>query len=156
MIASLRLSCATALVLSALSCAALAQSASGAATGGASTSPGSSAATVGSGGSAASGGTSASTVGTGGTSTGAAGTSSSIGVGGSAAGDKSSAKSKVNPNATNAHANARANEGGGVWSRSQTHTKVHKGELSTRTRSMAHQPGGPPVKSTVNSTAGTR
>ena len=49
---------------------ALAQSASGAATGGASASPSGSSATVGSGGSAAAGGTSASTLGTAGTSTG--------------------------------------------------------------------------------------
>jgi len=61
------------------------------------------------------------------------------------------AKSKVNPKGTNAHVRASGNDGGGVWSRSMTHTKVHKGELSTRTRTMAHQPGGAPVKSTTRS-----
>jgi hypothetical protein len=28
---------------------------------------------------------------------------------------------------------------------------MHQGELSSRTKSMAHQPGGPPVKSTTGS-----
>jgi hypothetical protein len=134
---------------------AIAQSASGAATGGASTSPSGSSATVGSGGSAAAGGTSASTLGTAGTSTGSGGTSTSMGVGGSAAGGKASSQSKVNPNATNAPPKAQANEGGGTWSKSMTHTKDHKGMLSSRTKSMAHQPGGPPAKSTVGSSAGT-
>jgi hypothetical protein len=134
---------------------AFAQSASGVATGGASTSPSGSSATVGSGGSAAAGGTSASTLGTAGTSTGSSGTSSSMGVGGSAAGGKASSQSKVNPDGTNGHAKAKANEGGGVWSKSMTHTKDKNGELSTRTKSMAHEPGGPPVKSTVGSSAGT-
>ena len=84
------------------------------------------------------GGTSASTLGTAGTSTGSAGTSSSMGVGGSAAGGKASAKSKVNPNASNGHAKAMANEGGGEWSKSMTHTKDKNGSLSSRTKSMAH------------------
>jgi len=136
---------------------ALAQSASGAATGGASVSPSGSAATVGSGGSAASGGTAASTLGTAGTSTGNAGTSSSMGVGGSAAAanGKASSQSKVNPKATNGHAKAMANEGGGTWSKSMTHTKDKNGTLSSRTKSMAHQPGGAPVKSTVGAGVST-
>jgi len=150
---SLRL-CATAAALCLLTAPVLGQSASGAATGGASKGSGSAGATVGSGGSAASGGTAASSLGTAGISSGAAGTSSSLGVGGSAAGERATAKSKLNPNATNAHARASANEGGGTWSRSMTHTKVHKGEVQTRTRSMAHQKGGPPVKSTVRSSSG--
>jgi hypothetical protein len=135
---------------------AMAQSASGAATGGASNSPSGSAATVGSGGSAAAGGTSASTLGTAGVSSGSGGTSSSMGVGGSAAASdgKASSQSKMNPNATNGHAKAMANNGGGEWSKSMTHTKDHKGELSSRTKSMSHEPGGPPVKSTVGSSSG--
>lgn len=143
--------------LCALPVYAFAQSASGAATGGASVSPSGSAATVGSGGSAAAGGTSASTLGTAGTSTGSAGTSSSMGVGGSAAAanGKASSQSKVNPNATNGHAKAMANEGGGTWSKSMTHTKDKNGTLSSRTKSMAHQPGGPPVKSTVGAGVST-
>jgi hypothetical protein len=80
-----------------------------------------------------------------------------MGVGGSAAGEKATSRSKVNPNATNGHASAGANEGGGTWSKSKTHTKVGQdGTVSTRTRSMAHERGGPPVKSTVRSSAGTQ
>jgi hypothetical protein len=78
-----------------------------------------------------------------------------MGVGGSAAGGKASAKSKVNPNASNGHAKAMANEGGGEWSKSMTHTKDHKGTLSSRTKSMSHEPGGPPAKSTVGSSVNT-
>jgi len=143
--------------LCALPAYALAQSASGAATGGASVSPSGSAATVGSGGSAAAGGTSASTLGTAGTSTGSAGTSSSMGVCGSAAtaNGRASAQSKVNPNATNGHTKATANERGGTWSKSMTHTKDKNGTLSSRTKSMAHEPGGPPVKSTVGAGVST-
>jgi hypothetical protein len=147
----------TVAALCALPAYALAQSASGAATGGASVSPSGSAATVGSGGSASSGGTSASTLGTAGTSTGSAGTSSSMGVGGSAAtaNGTASSQSKVNPNATNGHAKAMANEGGGTWSKYMTHTKDKKGRRSSRTKSMAQEPGGPPVKSTVGAGVST-
>jgi hypothetical protein len=81
-----------------------------------------------------------------------------MGVGGSAAAadGKASSQSKINPNATNGHSKAMANEGGGTWSKSMTHTKDHKGELSSRTKSMAHEPGGPPVKSTTGSSVGTQ
>jgi hypothetical protein len=48
-----------------------------------------------------------------------------------------------------------ANEGGGVWSKSMTHTKDHKGTLSSRTKSMSHEPGGPPAKSTVGGSVST-
>jgi hypothetical protein len=81
-----------------------------------------------------------------------------MGVGGSAAsanGGKVQSQSKVNPNVTNGHSKATANEGGGTWSKSMTHTKDHKGELSSRTKSMSHEPGGPPAKSTTGSSAGT-
>jgi hypothetical protein len=71
-----------------------------------------------------------------------------MGVGGSAAGGKTQSKSKINPNASNGDAKAQANEGG-VWSKSMTHTKNKHGELSSRTKSMSHEPGGPPTKSTV-------
>ena len=40
-----------------------------------------------------------------------------------------------------------AHQQGGVWSKSHTQMHIHKGEVRTRTKSMAHQPGGPPVKS---------
>ena len=42
---------------------------------------------------------------------------------------------------------ARAQDGG-TWSDSKTRTKVHKGEVTSRTKTMAHEPGGPPAKST--------
>jgi hypothetical protein len=42
----------------------------------------------------------------------------------------------------------------GTWSKSMTHTKVHKGEVTSRTKDMAHQPGGPPVKSTTTTGSG--
>ena len=58
-------------------------------------------------------------------------------------------------NATNGHAKAMANEGGGTWSKSMTHTKDKNGTLSSRTKSMAHEPGGPPVKSTVGAGVST-
>jgi hypothetical protein len=106
-------------------------------------------ATGGTGGSAAVGGTSASTLGVGA----ASGNSSSLGVGGSAAGGT---KQKVNSNVSgggnsgnlNGHVNAKAQDGG-TFSKSKTHTKVHKGEVSSRTKTMAHEPGSKPVKSTT-------
>jgi len=108
--------------------------------------------TVGSGGSAAAGGTSASTLGLGGSSTGPAGTSSSIGSAGSAAaadGGKATSSNKVhdNPNMMHDQAKARAQDGG-TWSKSMTDTKLKQGELDSRTKSMSHEPGGPPAKST--------
>jgi hypothetical protein len=110
--------------------------------------------TVGSGGSAAAGGTSASTLGLGGTSTGPSGTSSTIGGGGSAAtsdGGKATSSDKVhdNPNMLQDQAKARAQDGG-TWSKSMTDTKLKNGELDSRTKSMAHEPGGPPTKSTTS------
>jgi hypothetical protein len=108
--------------------------------------------TVGSGGSAAAGGTSASTLGLGGTSTGPAGTSSSIGGAGSDAtadGGKATSSNKLheNPNMMHDQAKARAQDGG-TWSKSMTDTKLKQGELDSRTKSMSHEPGGPPAKST--------
>jgi len=38
----------------------------------------------------------------------------------------------------------------GTWSRSMTKTQVHKGEVRSRTKAMAHEPGGPPTKSTTS------
>ena len=107
------------------------------------------AATGGTGGSAAVGGTSASSLGTGGTS----GGSSTIGAGASAAGGShqnvnSNVSKGGNSGNLNAHAKGQAHEGG-TFSKSMTHTKVHKGDVSSRTKTMAHQPGGPPVKSTT-------
>jgi len=138
---------AAAFALTAASSLAFAQSASTVGAGSASEGSG----TVGSGGSAAAGGTSASTLGLGGTSTGPAGTSSSIGGAGSAAtsdGGKAASSNKVdeNPNMLKDQAKAQAHDGG-TFSKSMTNTKVKDGELDSRTKSMAHVPGGPPVKS---------
>ena len=135
---------------------ALAQSASTIGSGGASSTPTSSSATGGTGGSAAAGGASASTLGLGGTSTGQNGTSSTLGTGGSAAGgtrDTSSSKLNGNTNTMNGMSKARAQDKG-TWSDSKTHTKIHKGVVSSRTKSMAHEPGGPPVKSTTGINTG--
>jgi hypothetical protein len=44
-----------------------------------------------------------------------------------------------------------AHQPGGVWSKSHTVTHNHRGELTSRTKSMAHEPGGPPVKSNSGS-----
>jgi hypothetical protein len=123
-------------------------SASTAGSGGAS--PGSG--TIGTGGSGAAGGTSATTLGLGGTSTGAAGTSSSIGGGASAAtvDGKASTTTKVqeNPNKLQEQSKAKAQDGG-TWSKSRTDTRIKQDELTSRTKSMSHVPGGPPAKSTT-------
>jgi hypothetical protein len=133
-----------------------AQSASTVGSAGKSSGPAGTSATGGSAGSAAVGGTSASTIGSGGTSTSPTGTtSSSIGSGGSAAGGiKNTSRTKIGGNQNNLHSMSRARaQDGGTWSRSSTRTKVHKGEVVSRTKSMAHEPGGAPVKSTT--TVGT-
>jgi hypothetical protein len=137
---------------------AVAQSASTTGSAGASSTPSSSSATGGSGGSAAVGDTSASTLGTGGTSTSPSGTSSTIGSGGSAAGgtsDRSSTHINDNPNNLHSMSKARAQDKG-TWSDSKTRTKVHKGEVSSTTKSMSHEPGGPPVKSTTGVSSGSK
>jgi hypothetical protein len=135
---------------------ALAQSASTIGSGAASTTPTGSSATGGTAGSAAVGGTSASTIGAGGTSTGSDGTSSSIGGAGSAAGGtKDTSSTKIGGNDKNLHEMSKARaQDGGTWSDSKTKTKIHKGEVSSTTKSMAHQPGGPPVKSTTGVSSG--
>jgi type IV secretory pathway TrbL component len=104
----------------------------------------------GTGGSAAAGGTSASTLGLGATTTGPSGTESAIGTGGSAAGGThDTTQSHVNGNADNLHGVSRAQaQDGGTWSHSMTHTRVHQGDIISRTKSMSHEPGGPPSKST--------
>lgn len=110
-------------------------------------------ATAGSAGSAASGGTAASTVGTGGTSTGANGsTGSSLATGGAAAGGKTMDRSHVNETGQgglNGQSKAMAHDGG-TFSKSHTKTKVRDGEaVESRTKTMAHEPGSKPVKSTT-------
>lgn len=110
-------------------------------------------ATGGTAGSAAAGGTSASTVGTGGTSTGADGkTGSSLATGGAAAGGKAIDRSHVNETGNgglNGQSKAMAQDGG-TFSKSHTKTKVRDGEsVESRTKTMSHEPGSKPVKSTT-------
>lgn len=110
-------------------------------------------ATGGTAGSAAASGTSASTVGTGGTSTGANGsTGSSLATGGSAAGGKTMDRAHVNETGNgglNGQSKAMAHDGG-TFSKSQTKTKVRDSEsVESRTRTMSHEPGSKPVKSTT-------
>ena len=116
-------------------------------------------ATAGSGGSAAAGGTSASTLGTGGTSTGANGnTGSSLATGGAAAGGKTMDRSHVNETGNgglNGQSKAMAHDGG-TFSKSQTKTKVRDGEsVASRTKTMSHEPGSKPVKSTTSTGSST-
>src|SRR3954465_12573140 len=109
----------------------------------------------GTGGSAAVGGTSASTVGTGGTSTSPTGTGCWIAGGGSAAAANGRAQSGSHVNqgngpVLNSNTRAQAHEGG-TFSRSQTRTKVKAGESGqSTTRTMSHEPGSKPVKSTTS------
>lgn len=104
----------------------------------------------GTGGSAAAGGTSASTLGLGATTTGPSGTNSAVGVGGSAAGGaKDMTQSHINGNADNLHGMAKAHaQDGGDWSHSMSKVRDHKSDVTSTTRSMSHEPGGPPSKST--------
>jgi hypothetical protein len=109
--------------------------------------------TGGTAGSAAAGGTSASTTGLGANSTGKAGTSSTVGGAGSAAAvdGKATSNTKIreNPQMLRAQSKARASDGG-TWSRSMTNTRAqHDGDISSRTKSMAHEPGGKPAMSTA-------
>jgi hypothetical protein len=108
--------------------------------------------TGGTGGSAAVGGTSASTVGTGGTSTGPSGTGSSIAGGGSAAGGKTMSNTSGNNGngpVLNNNTKAQAHDGG-TFSKSHTRTQVKAGEeVGSTTKTMSHEPGSKPVKSTT-------
>jgi len=107
--------------------------------------------TIGTAGSAAAGGTSASTAGVGAHSASPGGSSSAIASGGSASTDRGKAKSDTrihqNPQMLQAQSKAMAHDGG-TWSRSATNTRVkNDGALSSRTKSMAHEPGGKPSMS---------
>ena len=129
--------------------AAFAQAPSASTTGSGVTAGGSS--TIGSGGSAAAGGTSASTLGLGASS----GQSKSVGGAGSAAtvDGKVSTSNKINTNGQGLQDQAKAKaQDGGTWSKSMTKTKVKDDQLTSRTKSMSHQPGGPPAKSTTTVT----
>jgi hypothetical protein len=102
-------------------------------------------------GSAAAGGTSASTIGLGASSTGKTGTSSAVGGAGSAAAvdgrATSATKVRENPQMLRSQSRAAAMDGG-TWSRSMTNTRVrHDGDVWSRSRSMAHEPGSKPAMS---------
>ena len=111
--------------------------------------------TVGSGGSAAGHGGSASTIGSGGASVSPGSASGTVGSGGSAAAPSGHTMSKSGVhgggNALSGQSMDQAHDLGGVWSKSHTQTHVRRGDLTSRTKSMAHEPGGPPVKSTTRS-----
>jgi hypothetical protein len=103
--------------------------------------------TGGTAGSAAVGGTSASTIGLGAASR----TSSAIGGAGSAAAVNgraiSTTRMRENPQMLGAQSRARAWDGG-TWSQSRTNTRVRQsGDVSSWTRSMAHEPGSKPAMS---------
>lgn len=104
----------------------------------------------GSAGTASVGGTSASTLGVGATSTDGQQSSSAMGMGASAAGGtKQKTRAAVHGNRNlNGQAMARAGEGG-TFSRSHTvcHGKAGS-DVSCKTKTMAHEPGSKPVKST--------
>ena len=105
-------------------------------------------ATAGSAGSATVGGNSASTVGAGAVSNSPNGNATAMGVGGSAAGDNSKTRARVHGNNNlNGNAMAMAHDGGDM---AKSHTVCHDRSDSAecRTKTMAHEPGGPPVKST--------
>lgn len=98
-------------------------------------------------GSAAAGGTSASTIGLGATN----GRSSAVGGAASAAAVNgraiSSTRIRENPQMLGAQSRARAWDGG-TWSQSMTNTRVrHNGDLSSWSKSMAHEPGSKPAMS---------
>jgi len=107
--------------------------------------------TIGTAGSAAAVGTLASTAGVGAHSVGPASSSSAIAGGGSAATAHGKARSDTkiqqNPQMLQARSKAMAHDGG-TWSTSATMTRVkNDGQLASRTRSMAHQPGSKPAMS---------
>src|SRR5947208_8994115 len=148
------ISAAAALLLLGTAGAAFAQSASTVGTGAGSAGASGSSGTVGTGGSAAAGGTSASSLGLGAESNTPSASSSSLGTGGSAAAGNGHVMSHsgVHGNQNlSGQSMAQAHQHGGVWSKSHTVTHDRRVELTSRTKSMSHEPGGPPAKSTSGS-----
>jgi hypothetical protein len=146
-------SAAAAMLLLGTAGAAVAQSASTVGTGAGSAGASGSSGTVGTGGSAAAGGTSASSLGLGAESNTPSASSSSLGTGGSAAAVNGHVMSHsgVHGNQNMSGQSIDQAHQPGVWSKSHTVTHNHRGELTSRTKSMAHEPGGPPVKSNSGS-----
>src|SRR5437762_3378577 len=105
-------------------------------------------ATAGSGGTAAVGGNSASTIGAGAASNSPNGDAGALGTGAAAAGDNTKPRADVHGNNNlNGNAMAMAHDGGDM---AKSHTVCHdrSDSVNCRTKTMAHEPGGPPVKST--------
>jgi hypothetical protein len=102
----------------------------------------------GSAGTASIGGNSASTAGAGAVSTGPAGSNASaLGTAASAAGDNTKTRAAVHGNNNlNGNAMAMAHDGGEM---AKSHTVCHERSDSAecRTKTMAHEPGGAPIKS---------
>ena len=108
-------------------------------------------ATAGSAGSATVGGNSASTVGAGAVSNSPNGNASAMGMGSSAAGGNTKTRAAVHGNNNlNGNAMAMAHDGGD-WAKSHTVCHDRSDSVACRTKSMAHEPGGPPVKSSSTS-----
>jgi len=105
-------------------------------------------AAAGSAGTAAVGGNSASTLGAGAVSNGPKGDASALGMGASAAGDNAKTRAGVHGNNNlNGNAMAMAHDGGDM-AKSHTVCPDRSDSVDCRTKTMAHEPGGPPVKST--------
>jgi hypothetical protein len=105
-------------------------------------------AAAGSAGTAAVGGNSASTLGAGAVSKSPSGDASALGMGASAAGDNTKSRAAVHGNNNlNGNSMAMAHDGGTM---AKSHTVCHDRDdsVACRTKTMAHEPGGPPVKST--------
>jgi hypothetical protein len=110
-------------------------------------------AAAGSGGSAAVGGQSASTLGVGAVSNSPTSSSQAMGMGGAASGDKVKTHAGVHGNKNlNGNAMAMAHDGGEM---AKSHTICHdrSDSVACRTKTMAHQPGSKPVKSTSEGSA---
>ena len=110
-------------------------------------------AAAGSAGTAAVGGNSASSVGAGAVSNSRSSDASAMGMGASAAGDNSKSRAAVHGN-NNLNGNAMAmTHDGGEMAKSHTVCHDRSDSVECRTKTMAHEPGGPPVKSTSEGTA---
>jgi hypothetical protein len=108
---------------------------------------------AGSAGSAAVNGQSASTLGAGAVSNSPTSSSQAMGMGASAAGDNARTRSAVHGNNNlNGNAMAMAHEGGDM---ARSHTVCHdrSDSASCKTKTMAHEPGSQPEKSTSEGTA---
>lgn len=107
-------------------------------------------ATAGTAGSAAASGNTASTVGLGATS----GEASALGGAAAASSLNGHTQTQVHDNGKSGQARAQAMDQG-TFAKSHTHTKIKKGAVVSRTKSMSHVPGSKPVMSTTSATGPT-